>query len=69
MTATQTTARREIAADLGLLDVQLVAINGAADWYAEGHRGGIETGFGVTERELIALRIIEDELTRFGNVR
>jgi hypothetical protein len=64
MTA-QTIARREITPDLGLLDVQLVTINAAADWYAEGRRAGREQGC-VTEREMVALRIIQDELTRFA---
>lgn len=65
MTATQTIARREITPDLGLLDVQLVTINAAADWYAEGHRSAIAQD-GATEREMVALRIIQDELTRFA---
>lgn len=65
MTVTQTIARRETTAGLGLLDIQLVTINSAADWYAEGHRSAIAQG-GATEREMVALRIIQDELTRFS---
>lgn len=68
MTATLTAEQPLTTGEMEIREASLVSINAAADWYAEGRRAGIEQGC-VTEREMVALRIIQDELARFDVTR